>query len=49
MIIFKDTAKREEICLMCHMPVPVGRLVLRHELTQNILCVLCLARIAEIE
>lgn len=47
-MVVKDTTKFEEICSLCKHYIPKGRLVLRQEETQNIICVLCLAEIAEV-
>lgn len=39
----------DEVCGLCDREIPEGSLVLRHETTKNIICLICLAEIAEIE
>ena len=39
----------EEICYLCNKEIPEGKLVLRHEVTRNIICLFCLIKIAEIQ
>lgn len=38
----------EEQCSLCDRYIEDGRVVLRHELTRNIICALCLVGIAEV-
>jgi len=38
----------DEVCGLCDREIPEGSLVLRHETTKNIICLVCLAEIAEI-
>ena len=37
-----------EICSLCDNEIPNGSLVLRHTDTTNILCLICLVKIAEV-
>jgi len=39
----------QEQCSLCERAIPDGKMVLRHDKTRNILCVLCLVEIAEIQ
>lgn len=39
----------DETCSVCDKDVPNGRLVLRHDITQNIICLECIVEIAKIE
>lgn len=39
----------DEECSLCTRAIPEGSLVLRHESTKNMICLICLAEIAEIE
>lgn len=50
-IPFQDKFSNEsfdEICSLCDKKIPSGSAVIRHDTTQNILCLMCLIEIAEI-
>jgi hypothetical protein len=44
----KELLEIEEECWMCGREVPEGHIVLRHEETNNVLCLICITEIAEV-
>jgi len=47
--VIGQTIELEEKCCVCERDIPEGRLVIRHRPTSKVICLLCMAALAEVE